>query len=78
VLDGWGGVHPFGGAPKMTGSVFWSGWDIARGIAMVKGPGAAGYVLDGLGGTHPFGGAPALASSRYWGTNIGRGIAIAP
>ena len=46
----------------------------AAAVAKMK----SGYILDGLGGTHPFGGAPALASSRYWGTDVGRGIAIAP
>ncbi|HLY50896.1 MAG TPA: DUF1906 domain-containing protein, partial [Solirubrobacteraceae bacterium] len=29
-LDGFGGVHPFGGAPAVRASASWPGWDIAR------------------------------------------------
>ena len=41
VLDGWGGMHPFGGAPNVKTSAYWSGWDIARGAA--SGGGSSGY-----------------------------------
>jgi hypothetical protein len=53
VLDGWGGVHPFGHAHLATSPrTYWRGWDIARGIA-VDGHGH-GVVVDGWGGVHPF------------------------
>jgi hypothetical protein len=82
VLDGYGGIHPFGNAPAVTqiganGTDPWPNWDIARAIA-VTAPGQ-GYVLDGYGGLHPFGGAPALADSSYWPNwDIARGLAICP
>jgi SpoIID/LytB domain protein len=53
VLDGWGGLHPFNGAPKVTESGYWPGWDIARRLVMDPG-GRGGYVLDGYGALHPF------------------------
>ncbi|CAN5600943.1 hypothetical protein BH20ACT2_BH20ACT2_21850 [soil metagenome] len=46
VLDGWGGVHPYGGAPRLATSSYWPGWDIARGLA-ISADGLGGYVLDG-------------------------------
>ena len=52
-VDGYGGIQPYGGAPRVSGSAYWPGWDIARGI--VRQPGKdSGYVLDGFGGLHPF------------------------
>jgi len=76
VLDGYGGVHPFGGAPAATNGPYWPGWDIARAIAVTCPD--AGYVLDGYGGLHPFGSAPQLADSAYWGWDIARGVALCP
>jgi hypothetical protein len=32
TLDGWGGLHPFGGAPPIASSPYWSGHDIARNL----------------------------------------------
>ena len=32
TLDGWGGLHPFGGAPAIKSSAYWPGWDIAKGV----------------------------------------------
>jgi Bacterial Ig-like domain (group 3) len=77
VLDGWGGLHPYGGAPAVSGNAYWAGWDIARGIAPDPCAGqSGGYVLDGYGGVHPFGGAPAVSATAYWpGWDIARGIA---
>ena len=77
VLDGYGGVHPFGGAPALRGSAYWPGWDIARGIALDAG-GTGGLVLDGFGGLHPFGAARAPRSvTGYWpGWDIARGVAL--
>src|ERR1035437_5853652 len=78
VLDGWGGLHPFGGAPAVSGTAYWQGWDIARGIAATCVNGSpGGYVLDGWGGVHPFGSAPAGSGTAYWqGWDIARGIVL--
>src|SRR5437588_8636275 len=32
TVDGWGGGHPYSGAPSVPISAYWQGWDIARGI----------------------------------------------
>jgi hypothetical protein len=32
VLDGYGGVHPVGGAPVASPTPYWPGQDVARGI----------------------------------------------
>ena len=32
TLDGYGGVHPFGGAPNIANHPYWPGWDIAKAI----------------------------------------------
>jgi len=74
VLDGWGGVHPTGFAPRVSGTPYWKGWDIARGIALTGY--REGYVLDGWGGLHGFGGAPALEGPYWKGWDIARGVAI--
>jgi spore germination protein YaaH len=76
VLDGWGGIHPFGGAPPVNGGPYWSGWDIARGIVMLPGSSSAGYVIDGYAGVHPFGGAPNVSSLQYGLTSTTRGFAL--
>jgi spore germination protein YaaH len=80
TLDGWGGVHQYGGAPAIAdGShAYWPGWDIARSIAVCPG-GQSGYTLDGWGGIHAFGNVPAVGdgSHTYWpGWDIARGIAL--
>src|ERR1035437_405360 len=76
VLDGWGGLHPFGGAPAVSGTAYWQGWDIARGIVL-QSTGQGGYVLDGWGGLNPFGGAPAVSGTASWhGWDIARGIVL--
>jgi hypothetical protein len=76
VLDGFGGLHAFGGAPAVSSPVNWGSWDIARAVAAVA-PGK-GYILDGYGGLHSFGGAPAIADPTYWGWDIARGLALCP
>src|SRR5207245_809194 len=49
VLDGWGGVHVFGGAQvDIRGYAFWPYWDIARAVA-VRPDGSGGWTLDGVG-----------------------------
>lgn len=76
VMDGYGGIHGFGGnlKPAIPGA-YWPGWDIARGAA--RGPiEGSGYKLDGWGGVHPFGGAPPMQTTGYWsGWDIARAIA---
>jgi hypothetical protein len=46
VLDGWGGVHPFGGAPVVSGYGYWPGVDTARGLALD--PSATLGSIDGM------------------------------
>jgi len=52
-LDGYGGIHPLGGAAAITRQAYWSGWDIARSIVL-RADCQSGYTLDGWGGVHPF------------------------
>jgi hypothetical protein len=75
VLDGWGGVHPFGAAPAVTQGPYWPGWDVARAIALNPG-GSGGYVLDAFGGVSPFGGAPPLTVTHYTGSVDHRGLVV--
>ncbi|HEY7134494.1 MAG TPA: alkaline phosphatase family protein [Acidimicrobiia bacterium] len=89
VLDGFGGLHPFGltnhAAPAVpAGSPYWNGKDLARGLAVLPG-GTGAYVLDAWGGVHAFGlpghGAPAKPTTKlpYWpGFAIARSIAVLP
>ncbi len=83
VLDGFGGLHPFGrrghAAPAPpAGLPYWNGFDIARGVALA-GP-ASGYLLDGYGGIHRFGGAPAITTPLpYWpGIDVARALVLLP
>jgi hypothetical protein len=34
VLDGWGGLHPFGGAPPVQAGAFWPNRDVAKQLLM--------------------------------------------
>ena len=88
TLDGFGGLHPFstgtGASPPITlGAAYWSGWDIARGVATTA-DGHGGYTLDGYGGLHPFrvgnGAAPPESTDGpYWsGWDAARGVALMP
>jgi hypothetical protein len=61
VLDGFGGLHYFtidGTVPQptITGNPYWNGWDIARGLIILTGPGGynGGFVVDAWGALHPF------------------------
>lgn len=75
LLDGWGGIHPYGTAPvTTTNHVYWPGWDIARGLAMKSN--GTGYILDGWGGTHVVGNAPSIVGPYWPGWDIARGIAL--
>ncbi|MBV9099438.1 MAG: Ig-like domain repeat protein [Candidatus Dormibacteraeota bacterium] len=76
VLDAFGGLHGFGGAPWIPQGSLWPGWGIARGIAL-RPDGQSGYILDGWGGVTPFGGAPNVVVSAYWAHwDIARGIVL--
>jgi len=74
-MDGYGGLHVYGNAPVLNTGIYWSGWDIARSIAVTS-DGLSGYVLDGYGGTNAFGNAPHNTGSPYWGWDIARDIVI--
>jgi uncharacterized protein YvpB len=78
VLDGYGGIHPFGGLRlDTTGAPYWPGWDVARGLVL-RPDGGGGWVLDAFGGVHAFGTATQVATPAYWpGVDIARAIAIA-
>ena len=72
MLDGWGGVHPFGGAPAVAISNFDSH---VNHTDLVMLPGGRGYVLDARGYVWQVGSAPGVdVSMTYNGYNIGRGL----
>jgi hypothetical protein len=78
VLDGWGGLHPFGDAPRVGLSHYSSGRDLHR--AVVAGPsGKGGWVLDAEGKVWPFGDAPEVRQplSRS-GFDVGRSLTMFP
>ena len=77
VLDGWGGIHPFGGlALDTSGAPYWRGWDIARSLVL-RDDGSGGWILDGYGGVHAFGAAPPVSGSPYWkGWDIARALVV--
>lgn len=80
VLDGYGGLHPFGTARQLPldPGVYWPRSDIARAIAIT--PSGHGYaILDGLGGIHRTGDAPAdLPASLPAATDVARALVITP
>jgi hypothetical protein len=74
-LDGWGGVHEFGGAPVAKSAAYAPGVDLWRGLVL-RPDGASGWSIDGWGGIHAFGAAPAASSPIYTpGWAIVRGLA---
>jgi uncharacterized protein YvpB len=77
TLDGFGGLHPFGGLNLNTGSApSWPNWDIAR-AAVIRQDGSGGWVLDGWGGIHAFGIAPSVATPAFWqGWDIARAFVM--
>src|SRR2546430_127691 len=76
TLDGYGGIHPFGGLNLNTASApYWGGFDIARAI-MLRQDGSGGWTLDGYGGIHAFGAAPAIQTPAYWGWDIARAFVV--
>lgn len=73
VLDGFGGIHAFGGAQPAVGGPYWSGYDIAR--SLIYDPAiASGYVVDGRGGLHSFNSAPKAQTLGYFSFDIVSGI----
>jgi hypothetical protein len=74
VLDGWGGITPFGGAVPLQGSAYWPGTRTARGIALGR-SGLGGYIVDVTGGLHFFGRATPLVAAPFSGP-LGRGLAV--
>jgi hypothetical protein len=78
ILDGFGGVHPFGTATNLPlPTTYWPGWDIARGVAITA-DGKGVVVVDGWGGVHTSGSAAGLPlPSTYWpGWDIARRVAL--
>jgi hypothetical protein len=76
ILDGYGGVHPVGGADPIVTSGYWSGWDIAKNLEFTTS--TAGYKLDGRGGVHAFGGAASLKPGPKFSFDIARDLERAP
>ena len=75
VLDGLGGVHPFGGAPRLR-TFFHSDAGTARGIVLY-GSGSSGFVVNSDGRVFPIGKAPLVGTSRTWvGRGLTRGVAV--
>ena len=86
VLDGFGGVQPFGigtaAPPKPILTDYWPGWDIAHDFALIPGT-HSGYVMDGYGGVHPFAPPgqtmpPNLQNAYAPGKDIARSIWLLP
>jgi spore germination protein YaaH len=81
VLDGYGGLHPYGVPVTLTGGPSWPGFDIARDFAFMP-DGSGGFVLDGYGGLHPFAvnghalPAAAITTGSWAGFDIARKVVI--
>src|SRR2546430_6281094 len=70
TLDGYGGIHPFGGLNLNTPSApYWGGFDIARAVVL-RPDGSRGWTLDGYGGIPAFGAAPAIQTPAGSGGDI--------
>ena len=76
VLDGFGGVHVAGTAPRYKLG-YWPGWDIAR--AFTYSPtGHGAYMLDAFGAVHTGGDAVGRRTGYWPGWDIARDLVIAP
>ncbi|MBV8527688.1 MAG: C39 family peptidase [Candidatus Dormibacteraeota bacterium] len=77
TLDGYGGLHTFGGYPlNNSGASYWPGWDIAQALVLQP-QGVGGWTLDGDGGIHAFGGAQGISDEPYWqGWDIARDVVM--
>ncbi len=77
-VDGWGALHPYGGASIASIYAYWPGRDEARGIVM-RPDRKGGYVLDASGGVNPFGTAVPVDGAPSWpGADVARGIVLDP
>lgn len=77
ILDSWGGLHPYGSGGGVSKGPYWSGWNIARDIAMEPGDPNSGYVLDGWGGVNAFGTAtPVQVTAYFKGWDIARKLVL--
>jgi hypothetical protein len=72
VLDRWGGIHAFGGAPQARNGPYWNGNDVARELVVIDWDRGAGYVLDLNGALHPWGDPKpsTLKGTPYWKTGV--------
>jgi spore germination protein YaaH len=81
VLDGFGGLHPYGAPITFGGGPSWPGVDIARDVAFLP-DGSGGFVLDGYGGLHRFSvnghalPAAAVTTGSWPGFDIARKVVI--
>ena len=78
-MDGFGGVHPAGGAPSFSGGPYWPGWDVAKDLAVVSdwtGAVQGYYVLDRLGGVHKVGSVSSFTGGPYFGFDIARAVKV--
>lgn len=83
VLDGFGAVHPFNGAPYLSGQPYFfksdgTNNDIARDIAL-RDDGQSGYELDGYGKVWALGGAPEVKVTWYqYANDFARRMVLRP
>ncbi len=81
IMDGFGGLHPYGATLTVSGAPYWPGFAIARDFAFMP-DGSGGYVLDGYGGLHSFSAnghaaPPAATGNPYWpGIDVARKVVI--
>jgi hypothetical protein len=75
LLDAFGGLHPEGGSPAMSGGAYWPNWKIARAATLLP-DASGGLTLDGYGGLHPFGSSAAASGAAYFGFDIARDAAM--
>ncbi len=81
VLDGFGGLHAFGGAPRAVNGPTWPGSDRARDVSLIADGNRGrpqGYVLTASGAVHPVNGAPPVPISRRWASGKARYLDVAP
>lgn len=78
TLDGWGGCHPWGGAPTVLPPGYWLNWNICRDLDLVLNPDGAtvGYKLDGYGGLHPWENTTATSGPAFTPNDLARRIVL--
>ena len=75
VLDGYGGIHEFGQAPKIASPKYTAGKDWARALVVLADQ-KSGYLLDAGGKLVPFGNAPDMSTGASWTWDIARGLDV--